>query len=89
VADAEDERVFEVARSEGRVIISADTDFGGLLMLGRQRQPSVILFRHGSPRRPAEQAELLIANLPHLEDDLAHGAISVFRGDRIRVRRLT
>lgn len=89
MAEAEDERVLEVARSEGRVILSADTDFGTLLILRQEKEPSVILFRHGSPRRPADQAGLLLTNLPNLTDDLARGAIIVFRGDRIRVRRLS
>ena len=89
MAQAEDEQVVELAITEQRIIVSADTDFGALLILSQKQQPSVILFRRGSPRRPAKQAELLIANLPALADDLAHGAIVVFRGDRIRVRRLT
>jgi predicted nuclease of predicted toxin-antitoxin system len=80
--------ILDLAASEGRVIITADTDFSALLMLRRHRQPSVVLFRHGAPRRPARQAELLLANLPTVTEDLIHGAIVTIRRDRMRVRRL-
>jgi predicted nuclease of predicted toxin-antitoxin system len=84
---AEDEVIFELAAAEGRVIISADTDFSAILTLRRQRRPSVILFRHPAPRRPDAQAQLLLANLSSFEEDLGQGAIVVLRQDRIRVRR--
>ena len=53
LAEAEDEVILELAVGEARVIVTADTDFGALLMLRQQPQPSVILFRHSAPRRPA------------------------------------
>jgi predicted nuclease of predicted toxin-antitoxin system len=88
MGEAEDERVIALAASEERVIVSADTDFGTMLVLRKAPRPSVIIFRRGSPRRPAWQAESLLANLPAITEDLTQGAIAVFRGDRIRVRRL-
>jgi predicted nuclease of predicted toxin-antitoxin system len=89
LGEAEDEAILDVAAAEGRVIVTADTDFGALLMLRQQQQPSVILFRHGAPRRPARQAALLLANLPTITDDVSHGAIVTIRRDRMRVRRLS
>ncbi len=47
-------------------MVSADTDFGTLLAIRKQTSPSVILFRHGSQHRPADQAALLKANLPQI-----------------------
>lgn len=89
LAEAEDAVILDLAAAEERVIITADTDFGTLLILRQQRQPSLILFRHGAPRRPALQAALLLANLHTITDDLADGAIITIRGDRMRVRRLS
>ena len=85
---ASDEEIFEAAAAEGRIIVSADTDFGTILTFRQQRLPSVIIFRHPSLRRPEMQARLLLENLPGFSDDLAHGAIVILRQDRIRVRRL-
>lgn len=85
---ATDEVVFQTAVEQERVLISADTDFGTMLALRKATRPSVVLFRHGAPRKPDEQAALLLANLAGVAHDLEAGAIVVFHHDRIRVRRL-
>jgi predicted nuclease of predicted toxin-antitoxin system len=69
-------------------VISADTDFGTLRAARKDTRPSVILFRHGSQRRPSNQAALLKANLPQLEQAPKTGSIVVIAPDRIRVRTL-
>jgi predicted nuclease of predicted toxin-antitoxin system len=55
---ATDEEIFEVAISQGRTIVSADTDFGTILALRMTTEPSLLLFRRSSARRPEEQARL-------------------------------
>lgn len=40
-----DDRVLAAARQDGRVAVTADTDFGDLLALSGEPQPSVLVLR--------------------------------------------
>ena len=88
LAAAEDEEIFDRAFHEDRVIVSADTDFGTLLAQRGETKPSVVLFRGATPRRPAGQTALLLANLPNIEAHLKNGAIVVIEPARLRIRPL-
>ena len=85
---ADDEEVLARAAAEGRVLVSADTDFGGLLAAREVVVPSVVLFRRRTRRRPHEQAMILLTNLAVIEEDLDTGAIAVVDDAGIRIRRL-
>jgi predicted nuclease of predicted toxin-antitoxin system len=85
---ADDDVIFDRAASEGRIVVSADTDFATLLAARRAAAPSVILFRRGTQRRPEKQSQLLLRNLPALAEALAEGSVAVIEPERIRVRRL-
>ena len=83
-----DEVIFATAKDQDRIVVSADTDFGMLLALWQDSKPSVILFRRGSERHPSQQIDLLIANLPVIQQALDEGSIVVFEQNRIRIRSL-
>lgn len=88
LTSAGDEVVLALAFAEERVLISADTDFGTLLARSGANKPSVVLIRRVVGRRAAEQARLLIDNLPAVQDDLAEGAVVVLGEQTMRIRRL-
>jgi predicted nuclease of predicted toxin-antitoxin system len=88
LAAADDKGVFDRSAREGRVLISADTDFGTILALRRATRPSVILFRLSARRHPHHQLSILLANLSDLVEDLERGCVVVFEDKRIRVRPL-
>lgn len=86
--EAEDPEILEWARNEGRVVVTADTDFGALSAFWNSSKPSIILFRARRCRKPSQQLEILYSNLSELENELASGAIAVIEDRRIRVWRL-
>jgi len=83
-----DEHVLAAALDAGRVIISADTDFGELLAASNAAGPSILLLRRQGQRRAREIAALILANLDVVAEDLQSGAVVVLDEERIRIRRL-
>lgn len=88
LASASDQVVIEAARTDDRVLISADTDFGTLLAHSHADRPSFVLIRRASGRLATQQAALIIDNLPAVTADLNAGAIVVLSDTALRIRRL-
>ena len=85
---AEDLVIFERAKDEYRIILSADTDFGALLAQRKESFPSIVLFRRSSQRQPQIQLRLLLANLDSIREFLDQGSLIVIEENRIRVHSL-
>jgi predicted nuclease of predicted toxin-antitoxin system len=85
---AKDEVVMAKADAEGRVLVSADSDFGMLLARTGAKAPSVVLIRRGQNRRVDELVGLLIANLATIESATRQGSVIVLAEQTIRIRRL-
>ena len=83
-----DETIMALARSQSRVVVSADTDFGTLLAKQAALTPSVLLIRRLVGRRVKDIGEIILANLDAVTEDLNSGAIVVFTEESIRIRRL-
>lgn len=84
---ATDSEIFALGASEDRVLISADTDFGTILALREEIKPSVILLRR-APKKPTVQLQLLLANMPSIQEFALQCSIIVIEQNRIRVRQL-
>lgn len=85
---ASDVELLELAREEGRVIVSADSDFGTLLALRDAQRPSFLLWRSRDRPSLEKQARAIASVIDQCRDDLDAGAVVVIDDERIRVRRL-
>jgi predicted nuclease of predicted toxin-antitoxin system len=85
---ASDESILAHAAAAGRVIVTADTDFGELLAVSGAFRPSVVLLRSADHLTPDQQASMLAANLPAVAEELEAGAVVSMARGRLRVRPL-
>src|SRR5579875_3568097 len=83
-----DEVIFERAARHHWTVVTADTDFSMLLALRRSTGPSVVLLRRVAELPWSAHAELLIANIDAVLDDLDRGAIVSLSPTRLAVRLL-
>lgn len=85
---ASDEAILSRAREEGRIVVSADSDFGAILAAQETECPSFILFREPNLLSASDYFDTLLPVLPLLEPELKTGCVAVFRRGHLRVRRL-
>jgi predicted nuclease of predicted toxin-antitoxin system len=85
---ASDHLVLERARADSRVLISADTDFGAILVRSQATTPSFLLLRRAANRRVIAQAAVILDNLDAVQADLDAGAVVVLSETTLRIHRL-
>lgn len=87
LAQAADSAILERARSESRIVVTADLDYPRLLALQQASRPGLILFRGGdfSEAETKARLESLLASVP---DDIVASSIFVVEHDRVRRRPL-
>jgi predicted nuclease of predicted toxin-antitoxin system len=83
----DDTVIIQKARTEERVILTHDLDFGRIMALSGQRLPSVITFRL-SDMRPLSVNRQLSEVLIQFADSLEIGSLVSVTDRGIRVRRL-
>ncbi len=86
-AEADDAAILQLARDQGRAIVTLDADFHALLALGGATSPSVIRIRVEGLKGD-ELAALVTTVLGQCTAELGDGAAVTVQANRIRLRRL-
>jgi predicted nuclease of predicted toxin-antitoxin system len=86
--NASDETILRNAFDSSYIIVSADSDFATMLALTGMASPSLILLRSADHLSPDEQAQLLLANLPAVLQDLDAGCVVSMSQNHLRVKPL-
>ena len=85
--DAPDREIVRMASQLGRVVLTQDLGFSGILAKAGLTKPSLVSLRLSDPRVDNVNQRLRQV-LPTLEGDVAEGIIATVEDDRVRVRRL-
>lgn len=86
-ASTPDPVVLDLARSQGRTLLTLDLDFSAILALQRLQTPSLLTLRL-TLASPHQVLQTLLRVLPAVLDDLATGAAVTVDETTIRVRSL-
>jgi predicted nuclease of predicted toxin-antitoxin system len=82
-----DSELLDIARREGRIIITADLGFPRILALSLAEGPGIILFRGGN-YSDIEMCDLLERVLERVPTDVLDDSVCVVGRKRIRISRL-
>ncbi len=85
--DSEDSVILELARSEERIVLTMDHDFGTLLFRLGDKSPSIVYFRT-TDVRPAAVLAYLARVVSLAGTDLRRGVIVTVNDTRIRIQAL-
>lgn len=83
----EDSAILDLARAEGRVVLTFDLDFADLAAASSEHLPSVVILRLRN-ETPTNVTALLTALLPRIDSELETGAVVSVDDARYRVRHL-
>jgi len=83
----EDSNILQKARTEQRIVLTFDLDFGDLLAASGEKLPSVIIFRLRN-QTPSSVRPRLFEILSECEPELNAGAVIIVEETRYRVRHL-
>ncbi len=86
-ATAADIDILELARVEGRIIITQDLDFSMLIAVSKYNQPSLVTLRLSSAK-PDVITQRLLEVLPLLEEELSQGSALTIDDNSVRIRKL-
>lgn len=85
LSGAEDSRVSEVCRAEGRVLFTLDLDFADIRAYPPSDYVGVVVFRPAKPSRAAV-LDLLRSAIPILAAEWAENRLWIVEPGRIRIR---
>lgn len=77
LAAADDSLLLERASADGRVLVTADSDFAMLAAVAKPSAPAFILFREPGLVRAQDYVNRILDSVPALEAELAAGCIVV------------
>jgi predicted nuclease of predicted toxin-antitoxin system len=86
--DDSDDKIMQWARDNDHVILTADLDFGTMLVRGGQSRPSVVQLRTEKETLVRRIGSTVVAVITDTEADLSVGALVTIETERYRVRRL-
>ena len=86
-ATATDMEILELARLQGKIVLTQDLDFSMLVALNNYGLPSLITLRLSSAK-PDVVTQKLLDVLPTVEAELVEGAAITISDDSVRIRKL-
>lgn len=84
---ADDPQIVKLAKKDNEVIITHDLDYGDILALSGERNPSVLIFRVKNTH-PSHLMSLLDKYLEKLLESYEKGAITIIEDAGVRIREL-
>lgn len=87
LVNARDAEILQLARQQGRVMVTQDLDFSALLALGGHDRPSLITLRLYASD-PETVTRRLLDVVPRVETELQEGCAVTIEDATFRIRRL-